>query len=70
MQPETSAKLDLWRQKCLDGSITKEELREALQILRYDRQNSAAPPKKSGAGGKKAAANVDSDALLSELEGL
>lgn len=34
---ETLNKISQWRQKCADGSITIEEMAEAIKILREDR---------------------------------
>lgn len=66
MTPETSAKLQLWRQKAIDGTLTKEEMRDAIILLREDRVRAAAVSTKS----KVKKAPIDTDALLGELEGL
>lgn len=66
MTPETSAKLQIWREKALAGTLTQDELRDAIILLREDRVRAAAVSTKSKA--KKAP--VDADAMLGELEGL
>jgi uncharacterized membrane protein len=72
MSPEMQAQIQLWRQKSRDGTLTQEEMREAIKALREDRVGAA----KISAGSRakkataKAKANVNSDDLLSELDGL
>lgn len=72
MSPEMQAQIQIWRQKSRDGTITQDELREALKALREDRVRAATTSEASR--GRKAAtrakAAVNSDDLLSELEGL
>jgi hypothetical protein len=68
-------KLDEMRQKALAGTMTLEESREAIQYLRAARVHAAdlGNAKKAASGRKspaKAAKQIDSDALLDELEGL
>jgi hypothetical protein len=41
MTPELSAQLALYRQKCAQGTITREELREAIEALRQVRSGAA-----------------------------
>lgn len=36
--PELQAKLALWRQKSVDGTITDDELKEAVTLLRGERK--------------------------------
>jgi len=66
MTPETSAQLQLWRQKAIEGTLTKEEMRDAIILLREDRVRAAATSTKAKA--KKV--SIDAEALLGELEGL
>ena len=72
LTPETSARIQLLRQKSRDGTITQEELREALAMLREDRAMSADTSAKSKARKSVAAEkkNINSDDLLGELDGL
>jgi hypothetical protein len=70
--PETQAKIQLWRQKAREGTLTQEEMREAIVALRQDRVgasgvSAASREKKATAKAKK---NVNSDDLLNELDGL
>lgn len=72
MSPEASAKVQLWRQKAREGTLTLEETREALAYLRQDRINAAtssakASTKKAAGTAKK---SIDSDSLLDELDNL
>jgi hypothetical protein len=59
-----------WRRKAADGTITLEEQKQAVLILRQNRTSAltASAPKKGGGGKKKAPVNAD--ALLGELDGL
>jgi hypothetical protein len=69
--PELLNQISVWRQKSADGTITLEEMREAVKLLRGNRlgaQNAAAASKaksKSSSGPSKSAGD-----LLSELDGL
>lgn len=70
--PELQAKVQLWRQKSREGTLTQEELREALAALREGRLQAAATSATSKARTAKTRANaaVNSDDLLNQLEGL
>ena len=70
--PEIQAKIQLWRQKARDGTLTQDEMREAIAALRQDRVGASAVSAKSRAtkAGAKAKANVNSDDLLNELDGI
>jgi hypothetical protein len=63
---ELQQKLTLWRAKCLDGTITIDELREAVQAMRGDRRSAAVASDKSRRA--KAKAEIPSaDDMLNEL---
>ena len=69
---ETQILLAELRAKARDNTATPDELRQALNLLRGDRtraQVTSSTSKTKVAAGK-AKANVNSDDLLSELEGL
>ena len=70
--PEMQAKIQLWRQKAREGTLTQDEMREAIAALRQDRGGAAATSEKSREkkATSRAKANVNSDDLLSELDGL
>lgn len=72
MSPEMQAKIQIWRQKHREGTLSPEEYREALKAIREDRVGAAATS--AASRGRKTAsrakANVNSDDLLSELDGL
>lgn len=62
--------IQVWRQKCLDGTITVEEMKLAIEAIRKERvlateKSATAKVKKESAAAK--AKPVDSDALLGEL---
>lgn len=70
--PQESQTILNFRQKVNNGTITREELKEGLALLAKARAgahatSAASKERKSSAAAKK---NVNSDALLSELEGL
>lgn len=72
LSPEAQAKVQLWRQKAREGTLTQDEMREAIVTLRQDRVaaagvSAASRAKKSATAAKKA---VNSDDLLSELDGM
>lgn len=63
---ELQSKMIVWRQKCIDGTITKEELTEAMKALRGEREAAAAAsaPKRVA---KAKAAIPSADDLLGEI---
>lgn len=72
LSPEAQAQVQLWRQKAREGTLTQDEMRQAIATLRQDRINAATTSatsreKKASTRAKK---NVNSDDLLSELDGL
>lgn len=72
--PELLNKLSTWRARAADGSLTIDEMREAIKHLRANRMSTAeaAAKSKSGGGGKKKApaAPVNAGDLLDQLNGL
>lgn len=65
--PEAQAKIQIWQAKSTDGSITPEELREAIIVLREARLSAAQSAGKAKSIKKPP---VNTDALLDELKGL
>ena len=68
--PELLNQLALWRQKSTDGTITLNEMREAVKIIRANRESAgdaakASKTKKTPSGPAKSASD-----LLGELNGL
>jgi hypothetical protein len=47
--PELQAKIASWRVKAVDGTITKEEMQEAILLMRQDRRGAAIASEKSAA---------------------
>lgn len=71
--PALLNQISIWRTKAVDGSITLEEMREAIKVLRANRTASQEAAAKSKAGGrskKSPAAPVDAGSLLDQLNGL
>lgn len=68
MTPELSAQLALYRQKCADNTITREEMRVAIDMLRSVRSG-AAQAARSNTRAKAIGASpaIDAKALLAGL---
>ncbi len=45
--PELNAKIAMWRQSALDGTLSQDDLREAIAALRGDRKSAAVASEKS-----------------------
>lgn len=66
MTPELQSKMILWRSKAVDGTLSQEELKEAMAALRGARKSAASST--TAAKAKKAKAAVPSaDDLLKEM---
>ena len=66
MTPETQAKIAMWRSKAAEGTLTQEEMKEAILVLRGDRLSAAKAS--DSAKRKTAIKNIPSaDDLLGEL---
>lgn len=63
---EAQSRIAHIREKVKSNTVTKEELREAIALMREDRVGAAAVSAKA----KARKAKPDADAMLSELEGL
>ena len=63
--PELQSKITLWRQRAGDGTITLEEMKEAILALRQGRKNALAAALASKSKAKKPVRNVDD--MLAEL---
>lgn len=69
--PELLNQLQQWRAKSIAGTITLDEMREAIKALRSNR-TSAQDAAKSSTAGKRGSKStpVDAGSLLKELDGL
>ena len=68
MAPELLQKLAIWRAKAADGTLTLDEMREAVVLMRGDRK--AGQSASTGTRRAKAKAEIPSaDDMLSELGG-
>ena len=65
--PETQMKIAVWRQKAMEGTLTLEEMREAVIIMRGDRKNSANAAASGARRAKAKAAIPSADDMLEEL---
>jgi len=70
--PELQMKIQEWRAKAREGTLTQDEMREAIAALRKDRGSvtQATAGSRTTATRKAAAKKPDGDDLLSQLEGL
>lgn len=67
MSPEVTMQIQIWRQRAREGTLTQDEMREAIKLMRADRVSAAETSAKSKA--KKApTAVVSGDDLLKQLE--
>lgn len=66
LSPEDQSRLTQLRAKAIDGSITMEEMKEVIRVLRQGRLAAAESAQKSKA--KKSSKSADD--MLSELGGL
>lgn len=64
--PELQAKIAIWRQKAIEGTLTAEEMKEAIVALRQGRVSAAATSDASRRAKAKVAIPTADD-LLSEL---
>jgi hypothetical protein len=65
LSPDLSAKISIWRQKSLQGTITQEEMKEAIIALRQSRFAAVGKSKETKKKAKTSARSADD--LLSEL---
>jgi len=69
MELDQRAQISIWQQKVIAGTITKEELRDALAVLRAGRKGAQeASIRKRQAGTKTPSKDVDT--MLDELDNL
>lgn len=69
ISPELASKLAIWRMKTADGTITREELKEAIIHLRQGRLAAASAAAKSPKAKARIAA-PSAESLLDEMDGL
>ena len=69
VSPELSAKIASWRMKVADGTITQEELKEAIAHLRAGRLTAAQAATKSKIAKARVAA-PSAESLLGELDSM
>lgn len=67
MTPEMSLKVQEWRRRSREGTLTQDELKEAIAALREDRIGAAETSSKSRSRKAAAKVEVNSEDLLSEL---
>lgn len=72
MDVNIQTQIQIWRQKSREGTMTIEEYREAIAHIRAGREaaSKTSDKAKTTRATAKAKANVNSDDLLSELDGM
>lgn len=72
MDEQTQSQIQLWREKCRQGTMTPADYKEAIAYIRQGREQASitSTKAKTAKAAGKAKANVNSDDLLGELEGL
>lgn len=68
LSPELQAKMFRWRQRCIEGTITDEDLTEAMTALRGERSAAAQQTKTARTKAAKVAIPSAKD-LLDEMGG-
>ncbi|HWV45753.1 MAG TPA: hypothetical protein VN039_07015 [Nitrospira sp.] len=66
MSPDLTSKITLWRAKAVEGTLTLEEMKEAIQLLRGERVSAAQASDKARRT-KAIKAIPTADDLLKEL---
>ena len=69
MSPELQSKISIWRAKAVAGTLSVEEMKEAIRALRQDRVGARIPSATSRRKTAKAAI-PDANDLLAEMGGL
>jgi hypothetical protein len=64
---EVSAQILQWRAQAADGTLTLDQMKEAIKVLRQDRVSSHIASTTSRTKKAESKAPVDTDALLKEL---
>lgn len=68
--PQTQSRIAHLRARCADGSITAEELREGVKLMREDRYSALTAQANKPAGAKARKAPVNVGALFDSLDKL
>ncbi|MGH9438466.1 MAG: hypothetical protein ACRD22_11370 [Terriglobia bacterium] len=66
--PEVQSKIAVWRRKALDGTITLDEMKQAILIMREARNSAAQQTRAKPTSNRRSAKSADD--LLSEFENL
>lgn len=67
MSPDTLARIEHWRRKAVDGTLTTDEMKQAVLDMREDRKR-AGPSTGEASRRKKAKAEIPSaDDMLDEM---
>jgi hypothetical protein len=66
VSPETASRIQIWRQRARDGTLTEADMAEAIAALRGERQGAAIASDTSRRKNAKAAV-PDAESMLAEL---
>jgi hypothetical protein len=67
MNPELIAKIAQWRAKAAEGTLTREEMAQAIVLLREDRTSSISASSSAASRKKAIAVMPSADDLLAQL---
>lgn len=67
--PELEQRILEWRQKVADGTITKEDMKEFIPILRAGRLTAMTQPKEKKPSTRKKKTTEEATNLMKQLEG-
>jgi len=65
--PEIQSQVSIWRQKAIEGTLTMDEMKAAIKILREGREAAQLASRSSTSRTKKP---VNTDSLFNELDSL
>ncbi len=67
--PELASKIAIWKQKAIDGTLSREEMQEAVLLYRQDRRRAQAASESSRRVKAKAVVPTAKE-MLDELDGI
>ena len=70
IDPILQEKINVWRRKCVDQTISEDELKDAIIAMRQARRTAGEANAKSKSGGRAKKPVKDADTMLDELEKL
>lgn len=69
LTPDLREKLEIYRRKVIEGTVTRDELAEAVRIMRQGRVGASAQSRNARTKKEAYSAPIDSDSLLDDFLG-